>query len=94
MAPAVRVFRGHPQPLTPVLQGELTGPLRKRGPVLMLAPCLASWAEGGYRLDPRRAHGSGDIFAVTGANAVAYLPAGVDEIAAGTRVDFRLLHQD
>jgi molybdopterin molybdotransferase len=94
VAPAVRVFRGHPQPLTPVLQGELTEAMRKRGAVLMLVPCRARWVEGRYQLDPRRFHGSGDIFAVTGANAVAYLPAGIDEVAAGTRVDFRMLHQD
>jgi molybdopterin molybdotransferase len=94
VAPAVRVFRGHPQPLAPVRQGELTAAVRKRGAVLMLVPCQAHWVEGGYRLEPRRFHGSGDIVAVAGANAVAYLPAGQDEIAAGTRVDFRMLHQD
>ena len=94
VAPAVRVFRGHPRPLAPVLQGELTGAMRKRAALLALAPCLARWADGRYLLDPRRSHGSGDIFAAAGANAVAYLPAGIEEIAAGTRVDFRMLHQD
>jgi molybdopterin molybdotransferase len=93
VAPAVRVFRGHPQPLPPVLQGELTGAVRKSAAFLMLTLCVARWSEGRYLLDPIRSHGSADIFAATGADAVAYLPAGVSEVAAGTRVDFRRLFQ-
>ena len=93
VAPAVRVSRGHPQPLAPVLQGELTGAVRKSPAFLMLSLCVARWSEGRVLLDPIRFHGSADIFATTGADAVAYLPAGVSEVAAGTRVDFRMLFQ-
>jgi molybdopterin molybdotransferase len=93
VAPAARVFRGHPEPLVPVRQGELTGAVRKRAGVLTLVPCVARWAEGACRLEPLRFHGSADIFATTGANAVAYLPAEVEEAPAGARVDFRLLYQ-
>jgi molybdopterin molybdotransferase len=93
VAPAVRVFRGDQPALMPVLQGELTDTVRKNPAFLTLVPCAVEWSEDRYRLVPRRFHGSADILAVAGANAVAYLPLGPEEIAAGTRVDFRMMHQ-
>ena len=93
VAPAVRVFRGHPQPLVPVQQGELTQTVRKRAGFLTLIPCISRWSDRRYRLDPLRFHGSADIYAITGADAVAYLPVGVEEALAGTIVDFRKMYQ-
>jgi molybdopterin molybdotransferase len=91
--PTIRVFRRHPQPLVPICNGRLTTDLRTPEKWLTFVACRSEWEDGEYRLTPHATHGSADIFAITGADAVAMIPVGTREVAAGEEVRFRKLYQ-
>ncbi len=93
VAPAIRVFRGHPRPLTPLYQGELTQPAKRRPGVLTLVPCIAEWRDDRFALTPVRMHGSADIYSTSGVNAVALIEAGDAVAHAGASVHFRMLYE-
>jgi molybdopterin molybdotransferase len=91
--PAVRSFRGHPSPLTPLYHGRLTEDVKKRIDYLTLTACRSEWDGEGFRLQPLVAHGSADLFAIRGADVLALLPEALDRVPAGTTVPFRRLYQ-
>lgn len=93
VAPAVRFFRRHPRPQAVRLTGELTETVTKRAGRLNLVPCKAEWSEGRYILAPLKTSGSADIFSIAGADALALIPAGVEEVSKGQMVSFRRLYE-
>jgi len=93
VAPAVRFFRRHPRPQATRLTGELTETITKKAGRLNLVPCNAEWSEGHYILAPLKTSGSADIFSIAGANALALIPAGVEEVSKGKMVSFRRLYE-
>ncbi len=94
VALAIRVFQRHPQPQTTHYRGELTQSTSGAGNRLLLVPCVCDWAGDHYLLTPLGHHGSADIFAISGANALALIPAGIDEVRRGQMVSFRKLYND
>ncbi len=90
--PAVRVFKHHPQPVSPRMQGELTETVRKKTGRLLLLPCLCEWRRDRFLLTPVRTHGSADIFSLGEAGAIAYIAAGVERVEKGSAVPFRMLY--
>jgi molybdopterin molybdotransferase len=92
VAPAIRAFRHHPQPQAPRYRGELTDTVRKRAGRLHLVPCISEWRDDRYLLTPAAPHGSADMFAIGGVDALALIPAGVEEVARGKMVGFRKLY--
>jgi len=96
VAPAIRIFRHHPRSLAPRYRGELAEPARKKKrskDFLMLIACRAEWHTDKFLLTPLRTHGSADIFATRGANAIGYLPAGIQVAEAGTMIEFQHLYE-
>jgi molybdopterin molybdotransferase len=93
VAPAIRVFRRHPQPLATQFQGKLTKSLRKPTDWLAFVACVSEWRDGGYRLTPIRTHGSADIFAIAHADAIALIPAGISGMEQGETVSFRKMYE-
>jgi len=91
--PAIRAFRRAPLPVLPKRVGRLTAPTRTRPGFTSLVPCRTEWKEDRYRLHPLKTHGSADIFATRGADAVAIVPPREGGAPAGTRVAFRTLYQ-
>lgn len=92
VAPAVRRFRGHPQPLAELYEGTLDAGVPKKAGVTALVACRSAWQEGGFRLTPLKTHGSADLAGIRGADAVALIPEEIASPAAGTRVPFRRLY--
>jgi molybdopterin molybdotransferase len=87
-APAIRAFMRHPRPSTTRYLGELTESITKRPGKETLVPCFTEWRDAGFLVRPIRTHGSADIFGMTGANAIAILPADVGHFEAGRPVPF------
>ncbi len=93
VAPAVRVFRHHPRPRAVRYRGELTETVRKPSGRMLLQPCRCEWDGEQYLLTPLRTHGSADIFAIAEADALALIPAGIEEVERGKIVAFRRLFE-
>jgi molybdopterin molybdotransferase len=93
VAPAVRKFRRHPHPLPTRYQGELTESVRTKAGFVYLVPCVSEWRAGKYRLTPFKPHGSADIFAIAGADALALIPSEVEQAEKGERVSFHKLYE-
>ncbi len=93
VAPAIRLFRRHPQPRATEFQGELTRTVRTKAGFLCLVPCVTEWREGRYWLTPLKPHGSADIFSVTGADALALIPAEAEQVDKGQTVTFHRLFE-
>lgn len=91
--PAARVFRRHPRPAAPILEGRLDAGVRKKPGNTALIACRSEWAGSGFVLSPLVTHGSADIAGVRGADAIAIIPEEAESPGAGTRVPFRRLHQ-
>lgn len=92
VAPAVRKFRHHPRPQATRFTGELTETVTKRAGRLNLLACMTEWSDGRFLLTPLKTHGSADIFAISGADAIALIPAGVEKVDRGQMVAFRRLY--
>lgn len=90
--PAMRVFRHHPQPLAPLCRGRLTKTVRTPEDWLTFIACRTAWRDDEYWLTPRTTRGSADIFAIAGADALAMIPIGTGEVAAGEAAPFRKLY--
>jgi molybdopterin molybdotransferase len=93
VAPAVRSFRRHPQPLPALYQGELTESVHTKAGFLYLIPCVTEWRGGKYDLTPFKPHGSADIFSIAGADALALIPSEVEQAEKGETVDFHKLYE-
>jgi molybdopterin molybdotransferase len=93
VVPAIRLFRRHPQPRPTKFQGELTRAVRTKEGSLYLVPCMTEWREGRYWLTPLKPHGSADIFSVSGADALALIPADVGHVDQGQTVTFHRLFE-
>ena len=93
VTPLIRAFRHHPHPQGTRYRGELMEAVRKPAGRLLLQPCRCEWDGERYLLSPIRTHGSADIFAIAGADALALIPAGVEEIEKGKPVAFRKLYE-
>jgi molybdopterin molybdotransferase len=93
VAPAIRVFRHHPQPLATLYRGVLVETVRKREGFLTLVPCISEWRDDRFLLSPMRPQGSADIYAARGIDAVGLIPAPGTEAPAGTIIGFRKLHE-
>ena len=93
VAPSIRVFRHHPRPEPERYRGTLAEPVRKKSGRMQLVPCISEWRDHGYVLHPLKTHGSADIFAITGADALALIPAEVKEVEQGKQVYFRKLYE-
>jgi molybdopterin molybdotransferase len=93
VAPAIRLFRHHPQPRATPFQGELTRTVRTKPGFLYLVPCVTAWREGRYLLTPLKPHGSADIFSVSGADALALIPAEAGHVDQGQTVTFHRLFE-
>lgn len=89
--PAIRAFLHHARPETVFLRGELDGSIANKEGRTGLVPCIARWEGGGFRLAPLAMHGSADLFAVAGANAIAVLPEESRGERRGAAVDFCLM---
>jgi molybdopterin molybdotransferase len=94
VAPAIRAYRRHPRPLTPRYRGELTETVRKQAGRLLLLPCACAWVDDRFLLTPIRTHGSADVFAIGQVEALALVPAGMEEVEKGTAVAFRRLFEE
>lgn len=92
VAPAVRKFRHHPRPQATRLTGELAETVTKKAGRLNLVACTTEWSDGRFVLTPLKTHGSADIFAISGADAIALIPAGVEKVDRGQMVAFRRLY--
>jgi len=93
VTPAIRFFRRHPRPQAVRLTGELAETIQKKSGRMKLVPCIAEWSENRYLLTPLKTSGSADIFSIAGADALALIPAGVEEVSRGQRVSFRRLYE-
>jgi molybdopterin molybdotransferase len=93
VAPAVRSFRKHPQPLPTRYQGELTESVRTKTGFVYLIPCATEWRDARYYLTPFKPHGSADIFGIAGADALAQIPSEVEQADAGETVSFHKLYE-
>jgi len=92
VAPAVRKFRHHPRPQATRFTGELAETVTKKSGRLNLVACATEWSDGRFLLTPLKTHGSADIFAISGADAIALIPAGVEKVDRGQMVPFRKLY--
>jgi molybdopterin molybdotransferase len=92
VAPAIRVFRRHPQPLATSFKGELTDKVRTKAGSLYLIPCVSEWRGEKWYLTPLKPHGSADIFGIAGADALALIPAEVEQVEEGETVSFHKLY--
>jgi len=93
VAPAIRQFRRHPQPLPTSYRGELTASVRTKAGFLYLVPCVTQWRDGGYFLTPLKPHGSADIFSIGGADALALIPEALAQVEKGKTVAFHKLYE-
>ncbi len=93
VAPAIRVFRHHPQPLATTYQGTLTETVRKKAGNLSLVGCVSTWKEDHFELAPTRPQGSSDLAATRGIDAIGMISAEVTEALAGSQIAFRKLHE-
>jgi len=93
VAPAVRVFRHHPQPLATLYRGTLLESVRKREGFRTLVPCISRWNDDRFELTPLRLHGSADLAAASGMDAIGFAPEPGTETPAGTVIGFRKLHE-
>jgi molybdopterin molybdotransferase len=93
VAPAIRCYQHHPEPGTRRYSGTLTAPVTNKTDRMLLLPCVWSWTEGTYQLAPISTHGSADIFAISGANAVAMIPAGAASVPQGRQACFLKLYE-
>lgn len=94
VAPMLRAFCRHRQPLGGRYRGELTDSVHKQAGRMLLLPCRCEWDQDRYRLRPIQTHGSADIFAIAEADALAFIPAGAEGAEKGKPVAFRWLCRD
>ena len=70
---------------------KLTGSLCNRGDRRTYLPARLTSSTGGLLADPVPSHGSGDLMALTNADALIQVEAGAGEVSAGTEVPALLL---
>jgi molybdopterin molybdotransferase len=92
-APAIRHWQHHPNPFGFRYKGELMEPVTKKSGRTQLVPCELELIDGRYQLYPRKTHGSADLFSVSGAKALAIIPAAAREAKRGETVGFRKLFE-
>lgn len=92
-APAIRQWQHYPNPFGLRYKGELMEPFTKRTGRTQLVPCELELIDGRYQLYPRKTHGSADLFSVSGASALAIIPAATRDVARGEMVGFRKLFE-
>ncbi len=86
--PAMAWMQGR-QDVAPIRQrGRLANAFRQRGERETFTPATITWSEDGCAVKTLPSQGSGDLRAVTIANALAYFPAGDREYAVGEEVSF------
>ncbi len=91
MEPALRKLAGHTDLEPHKVRVVLSGPVRNRGDRRSYLPARLQRTSDELLAEPLPYHGSGDLMAVTRANAMIQLEAGVGEVPAGTEVPALLL---
>ncbi|MHB1038404.1 MAG: molybdopterin molybdotransferase MoeA [Pirellulales bacterium] len=90
---AIRRMQGRTVSAEP-LRGRLQEAVSRDQERTCYLPALAAWTGDGWRLQPRPAVSSADVFGAAAANAYLHLPPGDGPVEAGEMVEFSLLGQD
>lgn len=89
--PAMSRFLGLAENTMVVGAAKLGAPYSQRGPRATYAPARLEWNADGPVVTPLKSQGSGDLKALTDANALALFPPGDREFAAGEMIEMMML---
>ncbi len=89
--PAISRYLGQADAATSFGTAKLGAPYSQRGPRATYAPARLEWNADGPIVTPLKSQGSGDLKALTEANALAHFPPGDREFATGEMIEMMLL---